>query len=509
VCISALLIFPVAGCSDSTGGTGGIGGAGGIGGTGGAGGAGGIGGGDSAWALSVGAVSTDRGNGVAAFADGSFVATGSFQETATFGADEVNETALVSAGGTDVFVARYETPGGLVWAKRAGGGGAEGGSVIASFADGSSVVSGTFDAAATFGPGEDHETELSSDGLADLFVARYDSDGALVWARRAGGLGNEFNRGLASLPDGSSIMTGAFEGTATFGPGEGNETELSSDGLPDVFVARYDAFGYLIWAKKAGGELSDIANAMASFADGSSIVTGRFEGTASFGSGETNETELTSVGSRDIFVARYNADGTLAWTKRAGGLDSDQSWGVTTFADGSSIVTGSFVGTATFGLGEPNMTELTSPGGYDLFIARYDSNGMLAWAKRAGGADSAVGRDIGRMADGSVVVTGRFEGAATFGPGEPGEAMLTAGGEQSNVFIAHYAASGELRWATSAGGPNSVTGSAIVSLPDDSIVVTGSFLETATFHGGTADETVLTSKGDRDIFVARYKVNGM
>ena len=53
--------------------------------------------------------------------------------------------------------------------------------------------------------------------------------------------------------------------------------------------------------------------------DGSSLVTGMFGGTATFGPGEPEETTLTPAGGANIFVARYNPDGTLAWAKRAGG----------------------------------------------------------------------------------------------------------------------------------------------------------------------------------------------
>jgi len=221
-----------------------------------------------------------------------------------------------------------------------------------------------------------------------------------------------------------------------------------------------------MWAKRAGGESSDIANDVASFADGSSIVGGRFEGTATFGGVEAGETHLTSAGGTDIFVARYGANGTLTWAKRAGGLEGDQVWGVATFDDGTCVATGSFPDVATFGPGEANQTPLTNPGdGQTAFVARYDSNGTLAWAERAGGETTTIGRGIGGMADDTCVVTGRFDGTATFGPGEAGETILTSA-NVSDAFIAHYAVSGELRWATSAGGPNSDAGDAIVSLTD-------------------------------------------
>ncbi|MCX6647487.1 MAG: PKD domain-containing protein, partial [bacterium] len=78
--------------------------------------------------------------------------------------------------------------------------------------------------------------------------------------------------------------------------------------------------------------------------------------------------------------------GNLIWVKRAGGTSTDQGYGITTLSDNSTVVTGWFEGSATFGPGEPNQTVLTSAGtmGYeDIFIARYNPDGTLAWAKSA------------------------------------------------------------------------------------------------------------------------------
>ena len=101
------------------------------------------------------------------------------------------------------------------------------------------------------------------------------------------------------------------------------------------------------------------------------VVTGYFYGSATFGPSEPNQTVLTSAGGEDIFIARYNPDGTLAWAKRSGGVSSDYGWGITTLSDNSTVVTGVFYDSATFGPGEPNETILTSAGGLDIFIARF------------------------------------------------------------------------------------------------------------------------------------------
>ena len=82
--------------------------------------------------------------------------------------------------------------------------------------------------------------------------------------------------------------------------------------------------------------------------------------------------------SPDIFLARYNADGTLAWARGVGAAEWDQGCGVAALSDGSVLVTGSFCETVIFGAGEANETILTAVANGDVFVARYDAGGALA-----------------------------------------------------------------------------------------------------------------------------------
>jgi hypothetical protein len=143
------------------------------------------------------------------------------------------------------------------------------------------------------------------------------------------------------------------------------------------------AGGKLIWAKSAGGIDDDYTVGIAALPDGSALVIGGFdneyfdEGTVTFGSGEANETVLTSAGWMDVFISKYNADGTLAWAKRAGGSYNDSAHGIAVLSDGSALVAGDFVHDATFGPGEENETVLPSLGNpyyvsdRDIFVAKF------------------------------------------------------------------------------------------------------------------------------------------
>ena len=464
---------------------------------------------DLVWAKRAGGTSIDFGRGIAVDGSGNSHVTGEFFGSATFGPGETNETTLTSAGNRDIFVAKYDASGDLVWAKRAGAGGAsfDQGLGIAVDGSGNSYVTGHFVGSATFGPGETNETTLTSAGFDDIFVAKYDASGDLVWAKRAGGMSfNDFGQGIAVDGSGNSYVTGNFQGSATFGPGETNQTILNSAGGGDIFVAKYDASGDLVWAKRAGGTAVDVGNGIAVDGSGNSYVTGDFGGSATFGPGETNETTLTSsAGSFDIFVAKYDAPGDLVWAKRAGGTSIDFGRGIAVDGSGNGYVTGNFNGSATFGPGQTNETTLTSAGSGDIFVAKYDASGDLVWAKRAGagGASFDQGRGIAVDGSGSSYVTGNFNGPATFGPGETNETTLTSTGFV-DIFVAKYDASGDLVWAKRAGGTGFDEGRGIAVDGSGNSYVTGRFNDLATFGPGGTNETTLTSAGSDDIFVAKY-----
>jgi hypothetical protein len=161
---------------------------------------------------------------------------------------------------------------------------------------------------------------------------------------------------VAAHADGSVTVTGRFSGTADFG----GVTLTAAGQYFEIFVARYDASGNVLWAQRAGGVNTDEAYGVAAHADGSVTVTGGFSGTADFG-GVT----LTAAGELDIFVARYDASGNVLWAQRAGGTWWDRGWGVAAHADGSVTVTGGFRHTADFG-----GVTLTAAGFSDIFVAR-------------------------------------------------------------------------------------------------------------------------------------------
>jgi len=309
-------------------------------------------------------------------------------------------------------------------------------------------------------------------------------DSQWQWVKGAGGTGLDNSESISVDADGNSYVIGYFKETATFGA-----TTLTSSGGYDIFVAKIDTDGNWQWAKQAGGIVSDYGSSISVDADGNSYVTGEFAGTATFGA-----FTLTSSGGSDIVVAKLDADGNWLWVKQAGGSVSNWGSSISVDADGNSYVIGQFKETATFGA-----TTLTSSGGYDIFVAKIDTDGNWQWAKQAGGSSADSGYGIRVDADGNSYVTGYFTGTATFGA----TTLTSTSSVDYDIYVAKIDTDGNWQWAKQAGGSGFDNGNSISVDANGNLYVIGRFSVTATFGA-----TTLTCEGNEDVFVAKLDADG-
>ena len=401
---------------------------------------------------------------------GNSYVTGTFSNSATFGS-----TVLTSNGSEDIFIAKYDASGNVLWAKKGGGVSGDFGTGIVVDGDGNSYLTGYFQGGATFG-----STILTCNGTYDFFITKYDASGNVLWTKKGGGT-YSFGDSIAVDISGNIYVSGIFESSATFG-----STVLTSSGGYDFFIAKYDASGNVLWAKKGGGTSTDRGNGIAVDGIGNSYVTGSFAASATIGT-----TVLTSSGSADVFIAKYDASGNVLWAKKGGGTGPDIGNGIAVDSSGNSYVTGYFNVDATFG-----STLLTSSGGSDVFIAKYDASGNVSWIKKSGGTGSEVGLDIALDGLGNSYVTGHFSDTTAFG-----STVLSSSG-LADVLIAKYDASGNVVWAKKDGGPNFDLGLGIAVDGSGNSYVTGYFYDSSITFGST----VLSTSGT-EMFIA--KINAL
>ncbi len=272
----------------------------------------------------------------------------------------------VQTGNFDFFIAKYDSSGTRTWVKQAGVSGGDSVALGVSMdSSGNAYITGYTTRA--FSGQMQH-------GAEDYFIAKYDSSGNQVWIKQVGGAdtGNDVTegKGISADANGNSYITGITN------VGISGQTEM---GFGDYFIAKYDTVGNLLWTKQVGGSSSTQTNGygISSDSSGNSYITGSTTGGIS---------GQTQIGNTDYFVAKYDSDGNLKWTKQtAGSAAGSGAYGLGIRVDNNnnSYITG--VTTSSLAAG------LTQSGVADYFIAKYDASGTLVWTTQVGAAGGSTG----------------------------------------------------------------------------------------------------------------------
>ncbi len=433
---------------------------------------------DCFWAENAVSIEDETGNNIATDINGNVYVIGEYQSNQVIlGNDTLNGTS-------NYFIAKYSINGDLQWAKSAVGVACAYGIVCDN--DGNIYVTGYIDAASTTFGG----ITLTNSGYGDVFIVKYNSAGDVLWAKRAGGPSNG-EAGLSIVADnaGSIYITGRFtSSTVTFGTIVLTNSYTSGN---DLFIAKYDTAGTVIWAKSAGGNREDYGNGIACY--GSDVyITGYFESDSVSFDGTTLYTD--AAGSRNMIIVKYSSSGVVTWAKvikshwgGAEGCDIDCD------SDGYIYISGEFSGDyITFG---SIVVNNVSSGSTDPFLAKYDQAGNPLWA-RSGGSDTyAYCEGMTVDEDNDILIVGTFRSNnIVFGT----YTLLNANPGQMDLFIVKYDSGGSILWATRIGNVSIETVWGIDAGIGDNAYFTGGF-KGSTLNFGS---TVLINTGGRDMYVA-------
>lgn len=333
------------------------------------------------WAKAMSGTGGVTGWAVALDASGNVYTTGLNSGTTDF--DPGPDTFNLSFVDGRVVVCKLDSDGDFVWAKAMGGSQTYSYS-IAVDAAGNAYTTGQFTGTADFDPGPGTFNLISADYVLkgvpqptqDIFVSKLDADGNFVWAQSMGAAAIDFFGGdkgqdIAVDDSGNVFTAGRFIDTVDFDPGPGT-FELTSAGgptAPDFFLQKLDSSGDFLWAK-ALGLITFFDTGLDITVDraGSVYTTGWFGGTVDFNPAP-DTANLTGAGAEDVFIQKLDLDGRFVWAKSLGGTGSDIPQDIEVDSEGSVYTTGWFNGTADFDPG-PDITNLTSNGGPDIFISK-------------------------------------------------------------------------------------------------------------------------------------------
>ena len=192
------------------------------------------------------------------------------------------------------------------------------------------------------------------------------------------------------------------------------------------------------------------------------------------------------------------------FAKRVGGTQFENAMGIALDSMGNIIVSGYFSGTADFDPGTTNYT-LTSNGGNDIFLAKYDSAGNFVWAIHVGGAGEEFNYTDPAVDEyGNIYLCGVFNSNTDFNP--KGNAVIATNRGQQDGFVAKYDSTGLLQWVRGVGG----------ALNDDVyridyknylVLFAGSFADSSYVDDGLTI-TPLYGSGSADVVFGKFNPNG-
>lgn len=267
--------------------------------------------------------------------------------------------------------------------------------------------------------------------------------------------------GISTDSSGNVFVAGPFSGNVNAGGGS-----ITSFGYNDVILAKFNSSGTFTWQKRYGGPLIDAANGCAVDSNGDVFVTGYFTGTSDYGGGN-----MTSAGNYDIFLAKYSGvNGTNIWQQRFGTSTAGEiAYCICVDSSGNVYIGGYAPSAIDFGAGPVS-------GSGSAFIAGFSTSGTLLWAKHTGGS---VARGIAADVSGNVVITGEFTGTTDFGGG----GVTAVGG--LDIYLSKYSSAGAYTWTKTFGSTSTDKGFGVAVSTNGDVSMTGSFINTINFGGGS------------------------
>jgi hypothetical protein len=405
--------------------------------------------------------------------DGSFMLTGAYT-LVPISFDRGDGTSIVleppepePAGQTPSanFIARYDAAGHAVWAKRywtgsSGGGGRR--RIPKLFPDGSAVLAGFYGSEITLGVGEPGETTIQTlEHGIEGFIARYDPDGTLLWAKRVTGDESAYDNTvgtIAAAPDGTTyaLVSNWHVTELVVGPGE-LDLPLAQN---DYALVAIDRDGHFTHGVRLQGMEGTANHQLVALPDGGVLSVNNFAGGAIIAPGTPAERTISESG---VGYARFSSTLALESLVLVDGV-GDAFYSVP--LSDSSVVFARTTRTAslTLGAGEPNEVTFESTGVTTdyVFVAHFDPDGTLSWATQLTHPQHVVHTTLAALPDGSAWVAGyvmhdtqAVEGTLTVGPATSRPLTLVTSPTRYR-FIARFDPDGTPAWVLPLSGDGSV-----------------------------------------------------
>ena len=373
------------------------------------------------WTKSFGGANADNVHSIAVDISGNIVVIGEFYSPKIMlGTIELTNSG--KPGSPEIFIAKLSTDGTALWAKSAKGAGFDEGRAIATDSMGNVICAGWYQSPTlTIG-----QITLKNNGLRDAFVVKYSPAGEVVWAQGLGAENSESCSAIATDHQGNIILAGDFR-SAKLVLGATTLANSSKDNS-DAFMLKLDPQGKILWAKSMGGSLGDAATCVTTDFQGNVIVGGFFASPVL----RFKSITIANQGNYDVFIVKYDSNGSFLWAKSSGGDELDNINSITSDSDGNLYCFGGF-GSRKITFGDISLigTQAASYVHNDIYLTKYTSEGGVTWARKLGGGifDDASGitLDLNNV----ICISGRFNSTSV---GIDGNLVKTKG--EHDGFVA-------------------------------------------------------------------------
>ncbi|OJV52510.1 MAG: hypothetical protein BGO31_07620 [Bacteroidetes bacterium 43-16] len=317
-----------------------------------------------------------------------------------------------TSSGYDIFLVKFDTSGAPVWGTYYGGTGSDGTQSVALVSDSANDLYLAGNTQSPNGIATTGAFQTTRPGSEDGFIAKFDSNGILIWGTYFGTPSIDWINGIAIDNFGDMVVTGETMSTTGLST-TGTYLEIGNGGR-DGFIAKFDSAGQRLWGTYFGGSGYDKLERLSIDSVNGIYAVGITESLGDIASAIAYQT--TNGGSQDFCLVKLNASGNLAWSTYYGGIQNEYNPALI-FKNGNLYLTGE--------TGSPN--NLTTPDGINPtynnsysegVLSIFNPNGGLTWATYLGGDVTDGGRAIDILGNETVIIGGKTSsvmGASTAG----------------------------------------------------------------------------------------------
>lgn len=394
------------------------------------------------WATLAGGPFEDFGTGIAFDSRGNVIASGRTANASFPTTPGAIQTAF--GGAFDAYIMKFSPNGALLWSTFLGGSNTDFGFRVATGAGDAIAVTG-YTQSADF-PVTPGAFQPAKSDTGDVFLARLQADGSMVWCTFIGG--SQFDDANDVVFDQAQdlVVTGRTESVdfpVTFGA-----YQFIKSGGVDAFVIKFRGDGTRAWGTFYGGGAEDWGHSVAISPANEILVSGH----TTSGNFPTTSGAAQPLwqGDRDGFLLKFTSTGTRVYATIIGGTEWDDAYGVAVDGEGTMIaVGGSYSGDFPV---TPGAFQTAHQALDDAFVSTYDPAGRLRWSTLFAGSAHELAQDVGVYPSGNLIFSGMSNSPNLYMSPDASQPAF-GGGTSYDAFVVKLRKNGSLKWSTYCGGP--------------------------------------------------------